>query len=379
MDIVTKAFVLQLLWINLCGYKFYHRSLSYAGIECEEISGRAKAVRYRAGDGDLEHLKDHTWIAFKADDKWHLMHPVWSIQAYVGYEHGGEIQIETDGLETVRVKVQRDGNTIYIINDFWFCTAPEIFVTRCFPDESKWQNPDGSVLIKSVEDFLGLPDLRQGFYDIRLSLLSEQSCTLFSENGKCYISFMVDKDLARAIDFTYELVMEGTSNDNFKVKDMKQLVLHQVCGKDRNIFKFEIRLPVVGTYWLRLAVGSAEEPRTKRNCCEFKITCREACKNCKRFPTCAGLGVYGYGSQAEDAGLLNSSQTDAKINMKPNSRKSIKEKQTVAKFQTDSDPERDMQYDAEMYMCGSDVLDGDNIDIQLAGNNSDNMIIHFLY
>ncbi|XP_053395928.1 uncharacterized protein LOC128556046 [Mercenaria mercenaria] len=176
---------------------------------------------------------------------------------------------------------------------------------------------------------------------------------------------MTEKNGAKAIDFSYELAMEGTSGDDLKLKDMKQLVLHQICGKERNIIKFEIRLPVVGTYWFRLAVGLVHEPDMKRNCCEFKLLCKEACKDCRRFPTCAGLGVYGYGPQAEEAGLVNTSQTDAKINMKPNKGKS---KQTIATFKTDYDPDADMSYAAQMIKSGSDEVDGDSININLEGD-----------
>ena len=342
---------------------------SYADIECEVVTGRAKAIRYNAGDGDSDYLKNNTWLAFKADGKGHLMHPQWAIQALVGYERGGVIEIEKDGREGLTIKVEKQGRPMFMVNDFWFCTAPELFVTRCFPDDIKWQDPfqSGKVFIKNVNDFLSVPDLRQGFYDMKLDLLNEEkSCVIQSKNGKSFVSIMCEKDGAKYIDFSYDLVMEGTSTSGLKVKDLKQLVLYQIgCGKDRNIIKFEIRLPFVGTYWFRLAAGSVHEPGKKRNCCEFKIICKDACKDCKRFPTCEGISAYGFGYNAEDAGLLHSSQTDAKINLQPNKGKS---KQTVAIFKTDDDPDMNMDYEAQMLMSGSDEADHNDINIILDGN-----------
>lgn len=292
------------------------------------------------------------------------MHPLWSIHAYVGHEHGGEIELEKDGRNSMRRKVETQGTSIFLVNDFWFCVSPEICVTRCFPDQSEWQNPDGPRLMRSFEDFLALPDLRQGFYELKLSLLSEHACILQAVNGKCYISIMAEKHIANCLDFSYELAMEGTSGDSLNVKDMQMLVLLQVCG---DIFKFEIRLPVVGTYWFRLAVGLVKEPDTMRNCCEFKISCKEVNENCQRFPVCSGLGMYGHGYQAIEAGLLNSSEVKAKINMSPNYEKSNTKKLTVAKFKTDDDPSRDMMYGPEMHSNGSDSVDEDDIDIVLIG------------
>ncbi|XP_060576996.1 lim and transglutaminase domain protein ltd-1-like [Ruditapes philippinarum] len=361
-------YVQQLVERRISAAEVFKIYCGYAGIECELVTGRAKAIRYRAGDGDSDYLKNNTWLAFKADDKWHLVHPQWAIQAFVGYEHSGEIEIEKDGRERLKVRTGRQGTAKYMVNDFWFCTAPDIFVTRCFPDEIKWQDPqnNGKVLIKNVNDFLSLPDLRQGFYDMKLELLNEEkSCILHSKKGKCFVSIMCEKDGAKNLDFSYELAMEGTSSNGLEVKDTKQLVLYQIGGgKNRNIIQFEIRLPVVGTFWFRLAVGLMQEPDLKRNCCEFKIICKDACENCKRFPTYEGISAYGCGYEAEEAGLLHSSLTDAKINMPPNKGNT---KRTIAKFKVDDDPSRNMTYGARMLMSGSDEVDDDQISIFLEG------------
>lgn len=240
------------------------------------------------------------------------MHPQWSIHAYVGYQHGGEIEIERDGKDNVKVREERQGHSQYMMNDFWFCTAPEVFATRCLPDEPKWQSPsDGKIFINSVDEFTSVPDLRQGFYDMKLSLMSDQSCILHSTNGKCFVSILVDKDMICRLDFSYELVLEGTSDKGLDVNDMQQLVLPQINVKNRT-FKFEVRLPVVGVYWFRLAVGFLDQEDKKMNCCGFKIICKQASENCQKFPTCQGLDVYGHGPKAVDAGLI--STTGSQLN-----------------------------------------------------------------
>lgn len=263
------------------------------------------------------------------------MHPGWSI--HVAHK---ERPIDEKILVGSQAQTNTKDKVTNLLNDFWFCTSPEIFQTRCFYPEEQYQ---------TLTDFLALPDLRQGFYRMRFSLLSENVCELKSSNGKCNISLLADIDYCRSLEFYPELVLQK-EGDHDKTNDyMKQLVLSQVVSI--NTFMFEVRLPQAGIYWFRLFVKSPYLGKVRRKCCEFKIICSKAYSSqYKTVPK--GLNVYGFTIKAFDYGFVHPPKSGAKIIVKPSNQP---EKQTLLSFTLDEETSRDIEYDSEMY--GSDSLD----------------------
>ncbi|WAR23197.1 HIL-like protein [Mya arenaria] len=333
----------------------------YANIEHEIIRGRAKAVKYRAGDPDSDYLKNHSWIMFKADGTWHLMQPDWCIQKRIGFEHGDETDIEDSHGGNVALKGQSAGTFIYEVNDFWFCTRPNVFVKRCFPDDSQMQNPNkrGEVLLKMVKEFLNVPDYRQGYFTYGLTLISEKSCNIKSKNGMCCISLLADKKFSGRLDFAYELTLLSSNANNLITKQLRRLVMSQV--KNTDTFVFEIRLPAVGVYFFKLSVGLFDSKSSKQNCLQFRITCDKAVENCKLCPEDGGLGVFGFGPEAEDAGLRSPYVLGAKVVVKPDK----KLKQNVMSFHTDDDPNNEREYEAVMF--GNDFADEGAVEVSFDG------------
>ena len=281
----------------------------YANINCKIVTGRAKAIRYRAGDEDSIYIKGHTWNIFTADGQQHLVHPIWAVQAIIGFSHGDEMVIEADGLTKIEMQCKNDGKPKFVFNEFWFCTRPEIFVTRCLPDQPQNQLLSDVKMVNSVEEFLSLPDLRQSFYTCGLSLMTEESCRLKANKGKCHINLMVNGTKPNSLKFANELSLISPTNAVLNKDDLIMLVLLSRC---QDVFEFEIRFPIKGLYRFKLKVHN-EDNDGFYACCEFRIECNEVDGDCRKLPTDCGIEGFGHGPSAEEAGLKNPSETSGKI------------------------------------------------------------------
>ncbi|WAQ93464.1 hypothetical protein MAR_005935, partial [Mya arenaria] len=277
-------------------FEIFRKLFDTASIKYEVVEGLVKNIRYRAGDRQCATNR--------------------------GQRHGDETTLEKDGTALTNHQTGNAGQITSIVNDFWFCTRPDIFITRCFPNDPTFQLLPQSSQLKPKE-FFDLPDLRQEFFTRKFALLSKKTCCLASENGECNIALTSKDDSSNNLEFSYELVLHESGIQNREEANMiknksKRLVLPQVKHDHGDTFIFDVRCPYKGDYWLRLKVGfhNSEE---KFKCCEFKISCSEPNKEWKVFPPSHGLEVFGFGPKAADAGLIEPSVDTAKIAVKPRS------------------------------------------------------------
>ncbi|XP_052800592.1 uncharacterized protein LOC128231533 isoform X2 [Mya arenaria] len=344
-------------------FEIFRKLFDTASIKYEVVEGLVKNIRYRAGD---RQCATNRWICFHSNGRRHLLHPEWATKAVRGQRHGDETTLEKDGTALTNHQTGNAGQITSIVNDFWFCTRPDIFITRCFPNDPTFQLLPQSSQLKPKE-FFDLPDLRQEFFTRKFALLSKKTCCLASENGECNIALTSKDDSSNNLEFSYELVLHESGIQNREEANMiknksKRLVLPQVKHDHGDTFIFDVRCPYKGDYWLRLKVGfhNSEE---KFKCCEFKISCSEPNKEWKVFPPSHGLEVFGFGPKAADAGLIEPSVDTAKIAVKP---RSSNEMETVMTFHlADSDEYIDTEYSSELY--GSDFVGGENIERSFEG------------
>lgn len=299
-------------------------------------------------------------VLLTADGKWHLVHPVWSTKAIQNYRPVDEQVIE-GGTSSALGPMQ----VVTTLNDFWFCTNPEIFATRCLPNEERWQNPNKPecVSVRSKKQFVDLPDLRQGFYSSQMSLLSKSKSVLKSHKGLRFVTVKANKENCTSTristQLSYLIWDESSYNTNRNGESMDRLILAQMKGLDT--YEFEIRLPKSGIYWFRMFAKSKNDTEP-RKCCEFKIICDVAYQNCKQFPRSHGLDVFGLSPKAVEAGLDKPSETGAKIVVQPNK---DQEKTTLISFDMDQSIASDIDYESEMY--GSDFVNGQEIEKSFTG------------
>jgi hypothetical protein len=322
---------------------------SKAEIEVELITGKLKGLKYRPGAENEEYLQEGKWCAFKSKGIWHLVHPQWSISSCFGVGYGG-YSIEGDGHINIQQVAESKGQTINVFNDFWFCTKPEIFIHHCYPDNPDWQLLPGEN--KSLVDFFSLPFLQQGYYEAGLELLSERSCSLNSTKGVCIITFAADKNSSKNMEFNYTLsVVEGDiSSVNWS--DLSQLV---IFIPELDMYTFRISLPVAGTYLFEIMV-IADDIVTNAACADFKITCTESCKKCRKVPFNVGIEGFGYGHEAQRAGLKHPSETTPVLVLKsPEDVVGSDCEDESIDFQIDSDRIDEVEF-------SSDIIDGNGTD-----------------
>ena len=306
----------------------------YANIDCKIVTGRAKAIRYRAGDGDSSYIQGHTWNIFTADGRQHLVHPIWAVQVIIGFSHGDEMIIEADGTPRLQMLTQNDGEPQYQLNEFWFCTHPKIFVSRCLPDQPENQLLSDADMVNSVDEFLSLPDLHRSFYRCGLTLLTEKSCRLKANKGKCHINLLASGTKPNSLKFSYELSLITPTNLTLTAEELPLLVL---LNRNQDVFEIEIRFPIKGEYRFKLKLHSEDMDKVD-TCCEFRIECNDVDKNCKKLPIDSGIEGYGFGPSAEEAGLKNPSEPSGKIYVDSfNSNRSKDAKKTVIKYTVDDD------------------------------------------
>ncbi|WP_282036360.1 transglutaminase domain-containing protein [Saccharicrinis aurantiacus] len=111
------------------GYSRLFKTLcDLSDIECVIISGTSKTTTHDIGK--LPKRSDHAWNAIKLDGKWELIDSTWG---------AGSVNAQTN-------KFTQDYDETY------FCTAPELFFLKHFPDDEQW------LLVKRNEkDFANLP------------------------------------------------------------------------------------------------------------------------------------------------------------------------------------------------------------------------------
>ncbi|XP_052799287.1 uncharacterized protein LOC128230897 isoform X1 [Mya arenaria] len=289
-------------------WQIFQKLFDTAGIQHHVVEGRVKNIQYRAGDKEFATNK---WMYFSSFGHLHLMHPGWLVKAVASSKHSDEVELEASSEITQKRRSTDLRDTVdSTLNDFWFCTRPDIFATRCLPNDSVSQLlPTPSRF--SFDRFVEIADRRREFYSRKLTLLCKNTCCIETHDGECSISLFSVGKSGQRLEFFYNFAMHEEQDRNQRegtpersaFKDMVlPHVLHEPTAKSyRDTFTFDVRCPQKGEYWLRLMVGSSGENDIS-NCCEFKII-SDSPRIHYKFPPRHSLSVCGYGPKAEKARL----------------------------------------------------------------------------
>jgi len=288
----------------------------------------------------------------------YLFHPGWAIRAIKGARQSGEIQLEqsSEHGHDIRRLVAKQGESEITLNDYWFCTKPQFFVTRCLPAQPHFQLlPKCSQYDK--KKFFDVPDLRQSFFVYKLSLVRPRSCMMSTEVGECSIALNVLRQKPADIDFDYELCIfdPNSEKDDEMLETLKSTPDRFVAHEIRHGYahSFNVRCPVAGTYILRLSVGDMSSKEMAK-CCEFKILCNTPMQPFRPYHPSRGLG-FGFGPHARKRGLLPKDSTSDKgsIKVKANVMQVVQTISIVDSDEyTDESDAIDCDYEAEL--SGSD-------------------------
>ena len=184
------------------------------------------------------------------------------------------------------------------LNDFFFLTDPEKFITKCFPDDSQWQ------LLRhhlTKHDFEALPFLQPAFYELKLKVRSHDCCIIHTDNGKQELSLAMPKDKAKIYKFRYKLYVhrDWEAEGEYDPILLERYLLYYHEG---NIANFEIRFPVSGVYKLELHCSDPNKPLPSDWVCDYKIVCNKPMDVCNPLPIVPSIG-WGPGLELTNAGL----------------------------------------------------------------------------
>ena len=314
-------------------------------------------------------IRLHLLYTISAYGMSYLFHPGWTIRAVRGSRQSGEIQLEQSiihGHEIRRLDANH-GESEITLNDYWFCTKPQNFVTRCLPD-----NPHYQLLPKCSQydkkKFFEVPDLRQAFFVYKLSLVRPRSCTLSTENGQCSIALNVLWQNPLDIDFDYELcIIDPNSEKEDEILGAlkhtpDRFVAHEISQGYAH--SFNVRCPIAGTYILRLRVGDIAS-REMAKCCEFKILCETPMQPFLPYPPSHGLG-FGFGPHARKRGRLmpkDLTSDKGSIKVKPNVSQVVQTFSIIVDSDEFTDDSDAIDCDYEVELCGSD-FEGDFVKVE---------------
>ena len=259
------------------------------------MSGHCKAGSYEAGDSIDD--SGTNWNIVKINRKWEIVHPDWICTAVVGMEHGGYVQLESGGEAVMEATTENEGVTIRMFDDKYFMTRPSHFAREClaFVDfQQLLKNPI------SKEQFEKQAYFRQSFFTHGMSLTSEDSCCLRSEEGQVVINFKSDPKTANSIEMWYSFYMK-TKDDNAIQLDAETLPRLVAMIRSADKWTFKIQFPLEGTYKLGISGGFFGNDMEEFS--EFRIECDARKDECKPLPIDPGKTGFGPGPQADLAGL----------------------------------------------------------------------------
>ena len=243
------------------------------------------------------------WNKVFIEGKWQPVYPRWIVKTLKNAPRAS-----TGEKTTTEQASHRAG-----FKEFWFLTDPELFISKCYPDDIDDQMLPRSKQVKSIKKFFRLPYLTLHFFKDNLKLISEDSCVIDADDGVGKVHFKTDKIPSKKLAFDYKLAIRERNGpmDISKRFDIPRLVLN---SRNKGNFIFEVRCPEVADYTLEI-IGGPVSSEQKKVYIVTKIICREKLPSVLPLPLNPGPVGWGFGPYAIEAGLLKSNICAAKIAM----------------------------------------------------------------
>lgn len=264
------------------------------------INGLAKSVGYDVGEKvDTKKFKN-SWNAVYIEGNWRLVHPYWAALSARGYSTGRWALVDCPDFHDDGIQRSRSFIIYSMINDFFFLTDPEKFITKCFPKDNRWQLLEQPI---TKEQFDELPFLQPSFYELGLKVSSHDRCVIHAVDGKVNFTLKLPEESANRLRFLYKIYKLRCPEDEgeYDYYHLERYVLHY-C-KD-NIAHFEIRFPPIagGDYKLELHCKDPECPMPSDWICDYRIICGSGMEECFPLPVAPYIG-WGAGPELDKYGL----------------------------------------------------------------------------
>ena len=215
-------------------------------------------------------------------------------------DHWIDREVENEGDNRADVVRKLKLTVQHFINEDYFMPNPEMFIYSNYADKPRWQLLPTVYSVKSQEEFLALPLLFPAFFRFGLKLLTEPSCVLYSDKGKVKIWFLESHGNAHKLTLQFDLFLLNSKcpNTQILVPKLNRLVLH--C-RHSDLFYFEIRLPIEGTF--RLDIQGGYHKSHSLRLCQFKLICESRMENFSYVPFDPGMLMWGPGPMCNEYGL----------------------------------------------------------------------------
>jgi hypothetical protein len=202
------------------GYARLFKTLcDYAGIQSALITGYARSNINHVG---LKFLSNHYWNAVFIDSAWHLLDVTWA---------SGYISLY-------------DNKFINQFDDYYFFTAPELFIRDHFPDDLQWTLLTDP---KAPDEFSNSPFKQKDFLKYNIVSFSPQAGFINASVGDT-IKFELKTSDAQADKL--KAADTASLDSNMLLKYPSVVFLQPVIAG--NIIKYEYPVMSAGVTWLHI-------------------------------------------------------------------------------------------------------------------------------
>lgn len=285
-------------------------------IPCVVIEGCAKSIAYEVGGKVNPKKLKNSWNAVYINEAWFLVHPYWAAMSAQGYNTGRWSIVECPDFHT-DIQASSVSSKSFIVhsmvNDFFFLTDPDKFITKCFPDKAEWQ------LLKqpiTVEQFEELPFLQPSFYHLGLALPKSSKCIVHTVDGKAEIVMRKPKlEIDEYYTFSYKLyrLRDNEDEGEYDYFHMERFVF-QYCKADRAHFQLRFPPVAVGEYKLEIHCRSSEKRLVSEWICDFRIICKKGMDECVPLPVVPSIG-WGVGQELDNLNITAQCPHEGLVNI----------------------------------------------------------------
>lgn len=255
--------------------RVYETLCSYAGLNCDTVTGFAKGADYRP---DMHFSGDegqHSWNAVFVNGTWQLVDCHWAARRLVGKQVAGD-------------------NVRYELDNYYFMPASSQLIFTHYPLVAIWQLLERPV---TLEEFENLVPIKSAFFKYGLSVVSHRNAIIHVEEGELTIVIGCSKGSNLA--FTFNLAHYEIGEDYHGVPLNQFAMNYQLEGNSC----FRVRLPESGSYQLVIyakeTTPSQDTGGMFSGVCEYEIISGKPQSNPLPFPPCAH-NTWGPGDSYHD-------------------------------------------------------------------------------
>ena len=294
-------------------YLFVLTAVSHraAAMPAVVITGMNKSAAYEVGGPLNRKTMSAQWNAVYVEDSWRLIDVFWASTCVIGRPSGEWSLAEGGEVDEVDEDESDEGETVHIVNEFFFLTDPDMLICTHFPDDEAWQLLPGPLDLRSFETRLYM---RERFFELGLYMTesSRHQCVLEAKRGELKLAFGMPPNVAKNTNFKFLLLKAKQSGDTAPTLPLEHYVLYE---KSERLVKYSMRFPVAGRFKMDIFGKNKAVDDTYDLVCSYIIECPVPHSNTQPLPGCPDIG-WGPDAEAETVGLRAKSHQEAVINTK---------------------------------------------------------------